>query len=490
MKKKILLVEPAYRTKYPPLGLMKISTYHKMKGDDVFFVKGKSTSVEYQNWDRVYISTLFTWTWKETIDTIRYYTATLFNYTGKCFVGGILASLLLDELFNQTGVQPVEGLLNDPKKIEQDDDVIIDDLPPDYGILKQVENINFKYENTDAYLGYTTRGCVRRCGFCAVRTFEPSYVGYVDIKTVVNGIKAKSGEKQNLILMDNNVLASSHFDRIIDDIKELGFVKGATFGPTKRKRIVDYNQGLDARKLDEHKMQRLAEIPLEPLRLAFDSISLKRTYLKAVRLAHQYGQKEMSNYILYNYDDAPEDFYERLRINIDLNEEFRNNGTKTSIYSFPMRYIPLNAKDRDMATGNGHWNKKYLRAVQVILNVMKGPVMPGKQFFEQAFGRDADEFKAIMSMPEEFIRNRLVHNWKDLNSIEARWMPYVSEWMSEFARLSASEQEELTRAIAAVDSSQIKHNYTNSTGRIKKLLEFHLEENSIVAAAKKQQTTG
>ena len=142
------------------------------------------------------------------------------------------------------------------------------------------------------------------------------------------------------------------------------------------KRTVDYNQGLDARFLDEAKMSKLAEIPLEPMRLAFDSINLKDVYVNAVRLAHRYGQKEMSNYILYNFDDTPEDFYQRLRINIDLNEEFRKDKVKTSIYSFPMRYIPLKAKDRDVDTGNNHWNKKYLRAVQVILNVMKGPVMP------------------------------------------------------------------------------------------------------------------
>lgn len=331
---------------------------------------------------------------------------------------------------------------------------------------------------------------MRRCGFCAVKTFEPKYVPYVDIKKVVKGIIAKSGEKQNLILMDNNVLASSEFDHIIDDIKDLGFVKGATFGKTKRKRIVDYNQGLDARKLDERKMRRLAEIPLEPMRLAFDSISLKQVYLKAVRLAHAYGQKEMSNYILYNFDDTPEDFYERLKINIDLNEEFKNDVTKTSIYSFPMRYIPLNAKDRDVNTGNGHWNKKYLRAVQVILNVMKGPVMPGKQFFIQAFGRDAEEFKAIMSMPEAFIRNRLVSNWKDLDSVEARWMPYVREWMTEFARLSSADKEILTRAIASGDNKLTKEHHAKSTNRVKKLLESHLEENNIVTAAKEQGVTG
>jgi len=356
--------------------------------------------------------------------------------------------------------------------------------PPDYEILKQVENDSFKYSNTDAYIGYTTRGCVRNCPFCAVRTFEPVFIPYVDIKKIVEGIVKEHGEKQNLILLDNNVLASPQFDKIINDIKQLGFVKGATFGPTKRKRIVDFNQGLDARFLDESKMRILAEIPLEPMRLAFDSIKLKNVYLKAARLAHKYGQKEMSNYILYNFDDKPEDFYERLKINIDLNEEFRNSPVKTSIYSFPMRYIPLDAKDRSINTGNGFWNKKYLRSVQVILNVMKGPVMPGKQFFLQAFGRDAEEFKAIASMPDEFIRNRLVHNWKDIDSIEARWMPYVRNWMNEYYKLSSVERDTLVEAIS-VDRERMKAFYTKSTDRVKKLLKCHLEEDTIVTKTKK-----
>ena len=299
-------------------------------------------------------------------------------------------------------------------------------------------------------------------------------------------IVTESGEKQNLILMDNNVLASTKFGQIIDDIKSVGFVKGAMFGPTRRKRRVDFNQGLDARFLTEEKMQRLSEIPIEPMRFAFDSIEYKDIYIKAVRLAHKYGQKEMSNYILYNFKDTPEDFYERLRLNVDLNNEFINgDGVNTTIYSFPMRFIPLDAKKRNVYTGNGSWNRRYLRGLQVILNVMKGPVMPGSEFFLQAFGRNTEEFKTILLMPDEFIRNRLVCNWRTYSDYESRLMPYVKEWMHTYSELSNQEKHHLIMILGANNKEVIRQNYeSTSKGNVKRLLESYLEEDEIVSKYK------
>ena len=40
MNRKVLLLEPNYRNKYPPMGLMKIATYYRNRGDDVRFFKG------------------------------------------------------------------------------------------------------------------------------------------------------------------------------------------------------------------------------------------------------------------------------------------------------------------------------------------------------------------------------------------------------------------------------------------------------------------
>ncbi len=78
---------------------------------------------------------------------------------------------------------------------------------------------------------------MRRCEFCAVWKIEPEYIPYVSVSDMSKKVIRFSGEeKQNLILMDNNVLSSRRFDDIIDDIKRAGFVKGATFGHTRRKK--------------------------------------------------------------------------------------------------------------------------------------------------------------------------------------------------------------------------------------------------------------
>lgn len=156
-----------------------------------------------------------------------------------------------------------------------------------------------------------------------------------------------------------------------------------------------------------------------------------------------------------------------------------------------MRYIPLNAKTRDIDTGNPYWNKRYLRGVQVILSVMKGPVMVGKQFFEQAFGRNTEEFKEIILMPDEFIRNRVKPNWKKISSWTKRLMPYVKKWKGIYSKLSKSEKTELIEILSENKLSDIKSAYENiNSKRIGLLLEFHLEAKNIVKNYKdaKQKT--
>src|SRR5574341_482811 len=117
----ILLIEHDYKNKYPPLGLMKISTYHKQRGDTVIFYKGCSQELKEQLWDRIYISTLFTFYWNKTIKTIKYYSQSV-RHPSHIFVGGVMATLMKDEIKKEIDVTIVEGLLNEQGKLHYIDD--------------------------------------------------------------------------------------------------------------------------------------------------------------------------------------------------------------------------------------------------------------------------------------------------------------------------------------------------------------------------------
>ena len=80
----ILLIEPDYKCKQPPLGLMKISFFHKnILHDYVRFTKGKlPEALSGTKWDRVYVTSLFTFEWKATIEAIEY-AKTLVDSTDK-----------------------------------------------------------------------------------------------------------------------------------------------------------------------------------------------------------------------------------------------------------------------------------------------------------------------------------------------------------------------------------------------------------------------
>jgi len=515
MNRKILLVEPAYKNKYPPLGLMKISSYHKMLGDEVTFVKGLSSSIRDDKWDRIYVTTLFSFYWDVTIKTIQYYKRSVIK-TKDFFIGGILASTLPDKIEEAVGIVPFRGLL-DRCGILDDNDIVIDEITPDYDILDQIE---YKYPADDSYITYMTRGCVNSCKFCAVPIIEPTYQHYISIRNQINTIDKLYGEKTHLLLMDNNVLGSDKFDEIIEEIKSLGFERGATHKSSNllevyykrlvdnpvdgvviskiidilkiflsgkvrnnetaynelvdcidagdllsaesdiayfdrlnhnydeiaalydkyrnksvKQRYVDFNQGIDARLLSKAKAIKLSEINIRPLRIAFDNVKLTKYYIAAVKNAAECGITNLSNYILYNYDDKPIDLYKRLELNIQLNKEL---GAK--IYSFPMKYIPVTHTNRNEHYAIG-WNKKYIRAIQAILNVTKGSVAPGESFFYRAFGANEEEFFKILMMPEDYIINR----------IPSENHGYTQEWWSIYSSLNTNQKQQADQIILLND---------------------------------------
>ena len=414
--KNILLIEPGYKNKYPPLGLMKIAQYHGPRGkqDRVRFIKGEDQSALSQAWDRVYVTTLFSFEYPRTAQAIDFALKVANGQTDKVFVGGIAASLMHDSFLKERrwqGVRFIKGLLSDPPAVALQldefseelyaDDINglpIEDMVPDYGILSQV---TYQYPVHDAYFAYTSRGCIRKCHFCGVPKLEGMQRDTESLTNVVRAIDEYYGPKKDLVLMDNNVVASPRFKNIIAEIRDLGFTSGAKFQRqgmrVAAQRRVDFNQGVDARILckDPMYLRELATICLKPLRIAFDHLGVKKPYEQAVRYAAEFGLTELSNYMLYNFHDTPLDLFERMRLNVALNEEL---GIR--IWSFPMRYQPTDRPDRTYV--GEKWSRYQLRSMQIILQATHGIASGDPKLFQARLWRYLQRFRTYSTYASRF----------------------------------------------------------------------------------------
>lgn len=528
---RVLLVEPNYKNKYPPMGLMKISTYHKMLGDEVRFVKGFDPEVDEEVWDRIYVTTLFTFDFDTDVQTINHYKL-LVNDISDLYVGGIMASLMPDKIVASTGIERshiLTGLFTDTSVVGDDNNINVDELPLDYDILEQID---YKYPAGDNYFAYTTRGCPNHCSFCAVPILEPNFRVTNNIIDQIKTIDEKYGPKQHLLLLDNNVLNAVDLKGLVDDLCTAGFGRGAKYvnpgaynivmmrykngdraefldkkmaaylesfkkriksaemletflqvvigaedaedyaqymleheeelspiiekyrSKAKKARYLDFNQGVDGRKINDENMEQLARLAIHPLRIAFDDIKLKDVYCKAVRTAHRHGINQISNYILFNYKDKPEDLYERLRVNIELNEELG-----IQIFSFPMKYSPISETDRTYIGAN--WCKKSIRAISAILQVTKGVVAAGSSFFYKAFGNNLEEYHEILAMPRELIMFR---SYFEENGTTAKWQALY--------RQLTDEQKDRLMKLVSLNVSELRN--TPWPSDLADILEFYL----------------
>jgi hypothetical protein len=480
--KKILLIEPGYKNKYPPLGLMKIAQYHGPRGkrDEVRFVKGEDRSVLGTAWDRIYITTLFSFEYDRIATSIDFALKVANGHADKIFVGGIATSLMHQRFLDESrwhGIRFIKGLLSQPpaaslklddfsEELYSDDitGIPIEDLVPDYSILNQIDYV---YPVRDAYFAYTSRGCIRKCGFCGVPKLEGAQRDTESLTGLVRAIDEFYGVKKDLILMDNNVVASARFKEIVAEIRDLGFVPGAKIRRTQERvpvqRRVDFNQGVDARILckDPMYLRELSSICLKPLRIAFDHLGLREPYEKAVRYAHGFGLTELSNYMLYNFHDSPADLFERMRLNVALNEEL---GVR--IWSFPMRFQPTDRPDRGHVGKN--WTRFQLRSMQIILQATHGIVSGAPEFFKRAFGDTPEEFAGILLHPHDYIFNR---DWYERHDEKQE----LHSYREAVTQLTEDERSELLRLLSSCDPRDFGSLPSQTTNdHVKAVLPFYM----------------
>lgn len=222
-------------TGFPNLALMKISSFHKAKGDDVEFVS-------LGNYDITYMSKIFTYSPD--------YVPSLSNL-GKIIRGG-------------TGYDLTIKLPNE-----------IENMQPDYS-LYGIKNTSY---------GFITRGCNRKCTYCVVPQKEGKPKIWSTVERLANGNK-------NLVILDNNILASKFGIEQIKEIIRLGLK-------------VDFNQGLDARLVTDEIADLLAKVKyIKSIRFACDSSFMTKRVIEAMEKLVKRGVKKyrFNNYLLLTDD--------------------------------------------------------------------------------------------------------------------------------------------------------------------------------------------
>ena len=311
--KNILLVEPEYYSKYPPLGLLKYSTYYKSHWQRVKLVRGIHTadSIGFTP-DIIHITSLYTYAWHPVHQALRWYRSQFPN--ALIFVGGIYATLLPEILRQACPVY--NAVIKGPLPY-------LDTVIPDYAALKEIP----KWADWNKAILFTSRGCIRHCRFCAVSKMEGEFRPIItDISPYI------LPQHKDLILWDNNLLADrKHAVSILQQVANLGI-------------RVEFNQGLDARLITPEIAGMIADCKHRDIHLAYDDAKMGSVVERAVQTLNDAGirRERIVIYHIYNYEDTPELFLQRTKHILVM-----------GCTSYPMRYIPLNAlfKDRYIAPG-------------------------------------------------------------------------------------------------------------------------------------------
>ena len=237
---------------FPNLCLMKISSYHKSKGDNVEWFFGL------KHYDIVYKSKIFTDEYSKDSDVC--------INADKIILGG-------------TGY----GLENKlPDEIEH--------IMPDYNLYS-----NPKFKDT-AY-GFLTRGCPRGCHFCIVAKKE----GRKSIK-VANLSEFWCGQK-NIKLLDPNILACNEHENLLEQLAGSGA-------------WVDFTQGLDARLITESNAKILKRIKIKMIHFAFDQMKHEKAVIKGLKIFKDIcnlSYHKQSVYVLTNFNTTFEEDLYRVR---------------------------------------------------------------------------------------------------------------------------------------------------------------------------------
>lgn len=248
-----------YRAKhrFPNLACMKLSGYHKSKGDSVELKMDYDDLTDY---DRVYISKVFT----DTLLDLSVLDLPNVEYGGTGF------------FYDKAAPLPYE----------------IEHHMPDYHLYdKWVEcqlsthqgnRKDYKYY-LDYSIGFMTRGCFRQCEFCVNKNYEKVYL-HSPLDEFFDPTRKK------ICLLDDNFLGCSEWERMLVQLQ-------AT------KRPFQFKQGLDERLLTSRKCELLFKSKYDgDYIFAFDNMADYDLIKSKLGLLRQYTDKIPKFYCFCGFD--------------------------------------------------------------------------------------------------------------------------------------------------------------------------------------------
>lgn len=251
---------------FPNLPLMKLSAYHKKKGDSVEWYSPLLSG----HLDKVYMSKVFSFTpdYEYFIDA------------DEIVKGG-----------SGYAIQLIDGKEVYNKKLDHDLPYEIEHIYPDYSLYPNLTN--------DTAYGFLTRGCPRGCNFCHVKTKE----GQRSYK-VANLTEFWKGQK-NIVLLDPNILGYPDHIELLEQLAE-------------SKATVEFNQGLDIRLINDDNIEQLKKIKMKGIHLAFDRWQDKEIIEPRLRKFAKTGYNKNKGgvmvYILCNFDTTLEQDLYRIQL--------------------------------------------------------------------------------------------------------------------------------------------------------------------------------
>lgn len=319
--KRILLLEPPFPRKYPPLSLAKISTFCKKHNIETVY----SRHMVYEKFDLILMSTLFTYYSDIVKDTIN--SRGIYHRNTPIIVGGVFASLM-PKFFDQ--FKNLNTYVGYSKELDYNipDRAIMDQADPPWDSFSWV---------------FTSRGCPNFCPYCAVwriekeRWINPKWQDHI------------FDDKPNILISDNNLSGTTkeHFHTIIDYANKKG-------------KAIMFEGGVDCKYVDMDFAKKLASAKYvrHGLRMAFDRIDEDGIFQTAVRNLVKAGVSTESNmevFLLFNFDDTPRDAYYR-------GKEAYHLGIHQV---YPMFYRPLNALSKADPFVGKYWTFNLARAFRM-----------------------------------------------------------------------------------------------------------------------------